>query len=157
MLSIEEHELLYRVGSETPLGNLMRHYWVPVLESSELEPGLRAKRVRILGEDLVAFRTPSGDLGLVGEFCSHRWTSLYFGRLEETGIRCVYHGWKYGLDGQCLDMPNEPAASDFKGHEIRGGYAPVKNMLLLARLYIVDAITTIQDGSRFRFDFNYKF
>jgi phthalate 4,5-dioxygenase oxygenase subunit len=122
MLSSDEHELLYRVGPGTPLGNLLRHYWVPVLESSELVSGYRAKRVRILGEDLVAFRTATGDVGLVGEFCPHRWASLYFGRIEETGIRCVYHGWQFALDGQCLDMPNEPAASDFKAKVCHAAY-----------------------------------
>jgi phenylpropionate dioxygenase-like ring-hydroxylating dioxygenase large terminal subunit len=95
------------------MGHLMRHYWVPVLRSAELEPSGRAKRVRLLGEDLVAFRTRNGTVGLMGEFCSHRGASLYFGRNEETGLRCVYHGWKFGVDGQCLDMPNEPPASRF--------------------------------------------
>jgi phenylpropionate dioxygenase-like ring-hydroxylating dioxygenase large terminal subunit len=95
------------------MGHLMRRYWIPVLLSAELPPGGRVKRVRLLGEDLVAFRTREGKVGLVGEFCSHRGASLYFGRNEETGLRCVYHGWKYGLDGQCLDMPNEPPESRF--------------------------------------------
>ncbi len=114
MLSMEEHNLLYRLGPETPLGELMRRYWVPVLESSELEAGYRTKRVRILGEDLVAFRAQTGQVGLVGEYCPHRLAPLYFGRIEDTGLRCVYHGWKFGFDGRCLDMPNEPAASEFK-------------------------------------------
>lgn len=122
MLSSEEHELLYRVGPGTPLGNVMRHYWVPVLQSSELEAGSQAKRVRILGENLVAFRTPTHEVGLVGEFCPHRLASLYFGRIEKTGIRCVYHGWKFGLDGQCRDMPNEPAESNFKEKVCHAAY-----------------------------------
>ena len=82
MLSMEEHDLLYRLGPGTPLGDLMRRYWVPVLESSELEAGHRTKRVRILGEDLVAFRAPNGRVGLVAEYCPHRLASLYFGRQE---------------------------------------------------------------------------
>jgi phthalate 4,5-dioxygenase oxygenase subunit len=111
MQSREENELLTRVGPGTPMGDLMRRYWMPVLLSPELERGGRPKRVRLLGEDLVALRARSGRVGLLGEFCSHRGASLYFGRNEEAGLRCVYHGWQFGLDGQCLDMPNEPAES----------------------------------------------
>ncbi|ETW98486.1 MAG: hypothetical protein ETSY1_18560 [Candidatus Entotheonella factor] len=122
MLSLDEHNLLYHVGPETPLGNLMRRYWVPVLESSELVAGYRAKRVRILGEDLVAYRTQTGDVGLIGEFCPHRWASLYYGRIEETGIRCVYHAWKFGLDGQCMEMPNEPPETDFSDKVCHAAY-----------------------------------
>jgi phthalate 4,5-dioxygenase len=113
MLSVEENEWLTRVGPGTLMGALMRQYWIPVLLSTELEPGGRVKRVRLLGEDLVAFRTPRGQVGLLGEYCPHRFASLYFGRNEATGLRCVYHGWQFGVDGQCLDMPNEPADSDF--------------------------------------------
>jgi phthalate 4,5-dioxygenase len=114
MLSREDNDLLTRVGPGTPTGALMRQYWLPVLRSEELERGGRVKRVRLLGEDLVAFRTREGRVGLVEEFCSHRRASLYFARNEEAGLRCVYHGWKYGLDGQCLDMPNEPPESSFR-------------------------------------------
>ena len=114
MLTREENELLTRVGPETPMGNLMRRYWMPALRSAELPPGGRVKRVRLLGEDLVAVRARDGKVGLLGEFCSHRGASLYFGRNEEAGLRCVYHGWKFGVDGQCVDMPNEPPASNFQ-------------------------------------------
>lgn len=114
MLTREENELLTRVGVGTPMGDLMRQYWIPVLLSSELQAGHRTKRVRLLGEDLVAFRTPGGKVGLMNEFCPHRRASLYFGRIEETGLRCVYHGWQFALDGQCRDMPNEPVESEFK-------------------------------------------
>jgi phenylpropionate dioxygenase-like ring-hydroxylating dioxygenase large terminal subunit len=107
MLSLEDNDRLTRVGPGTLVGDLMRQYWIPVLLSSELEAGGRVKRVRLLGENLVAFRTPSGRPGLLGEFCSHRRASLYFGRNEEAGLRCVYHGWQFDLGGQCLDMPNE--------------------------------------------------
>ncbi len=110
----EDNELLTKVGPGTPMGELFRQYQIPVLFSKELEAGGPPKRVRLLGEDLVAFRTLGGKVGLVGEFCSHRRASLYFGRIEEEGIRCVYHGWKYGLDGKCLEMPNVPAEFDFK-------------------------------------------
>jgi phthalate 4,5-dioxygenase len=110
----EENELLTKVGPGTAMGELFRQYQIPVLLSAELESGGPPKRVRLLGEDLVAFRTTRGQIGLVGESCSHRCASLYFGRIEEEGIRCIYHGWKYGLGGQCLDMPNVPAEYQFK-------------------------------------------
>lgn len=113
-MRIEDNELLTRVGPGTLMGELFRQYQIPVLLSKELEPGGPPKRVRLLGEDLVAFRTSKGRVGLVGELCSHRRASLYFGRIEEEGIRCVYHGWKYGFDGQCLEMANVPAEYDFK-------------------------------------------
>jgi phenylpropionate dioxygenase-like ring-hydroxylating dioxygenase large terminal subunit len=95
------------------MGQLIRRYWIPMLISSELEHGGRVKRVQLLGERLIAYRTLGGQAGVIGEFCPHRGASLYFGRVEETGMRCVYHGWKFGLDGQCLDMPCEPAESSF--------------------------------------------
>ena len=115
MTTQEDHEVLTRVGPGTLLGDLFRQYQIPVPLSTELEPSGPPKRVRLLGEDLVAFRSKGGNqVGLVGEFCSHRRASLYFGRIEEEGIRCVYHGWKYGLDGQCLEMANVPAQYDFK-------------------------------------------
>src|SRR5919199_649539 len=99
MLSKEDNELLTRVGPGTPMGDLMRQYWIPVLQSRELAPGDHARRVRILGEDLVAFRAGNGQLGLVAEHCPHRGASLYFGRIEDASIRCVYHGWQFDLSG----------------------------------------------------------
>jgi phthalate 4,5-dioxygenase len=113
MLSRDDAELLTRTGPGTPMGDLVRRYWIPVVLTSELEPGGRVKRVQLLGERLIAYRTPGGTPGLIGEFCPHRGASLYFGRVEATGMRCVYHGWQYGLDGQCLEMPNEPRESSF--------------------------------------------
>jgi phenylpropionate dioxygenase-like ring-hydroxylating dioxygenase large terminal subunit len=108
MLSAEENELLTRVGPGTLVGDLMRQYWMPVVLSSELEAGGRVKRVKLLGEDLVVFRSPDGRVGLFDEWCAHRRTSLYFGRNEPGGLRCVYHGWQYDPEGgQCRDMPNE--------------------------------------------------
>jgi phenylpropionate dioxygenase-like ring-hydroxylating dioxygenase large terminal subunit len=122
MLSKEDNELLTRVGPGTPMGALMRRYWIPVLQSSELTAGGRVKRVKLLGEPLVAFRARSGAPGLLGEFCPHRLASLYFGRVEEAGMRCVYHGWKFGLDGQCLEMPSEPPESSFAAKVCHVGY-----------------------------------
>jgi phthalate 4,5-dioxygenase len=122
----EDNELLTRVGPGTPMGELFREYQIPVLLSKELEPGGPPKRVRLLGEDLVAFRTQSGKAGLVGEFCAHRRASLYFGRIEENGIRCIYHGWKYGMDGKCLEMANVPPEYDFRDRIRLPGYPCVE-------------------------------
>src|SRR5256712_4743561 len=115
MLSRDDNELLCRIGPGTPMGNLMRQYWVPAALSSELpEPDGAPLRVRLLGEDLIAFRVTSGAVGLIQNSCPHRGASLFFGRNEEEGLRCVYHGWKFEVSGQCVDMPSEPAESNFK-------------------------------------------
>jgi len=113
MLSRDDDELLTRTGPGTAMGALLRRYWIPVLQSSELSPGGRVKRVQLLGERLIAYRTPGGAPGVIGEFCPHRGASLYFGRVEEAGMRCAYHGWKFGLDGQCVEQPSEPRESSF--------------------------------------------
>lgn len=115
MLSPEENELLTRVGPGTPMGEMFRRYWVPACLSDELpEPDCDPIRVRLLGEDLVAFRDSSGRVGLVAEHCPHRGASLWLGRNEEGGLRCLYHGWKMDVHGNVLDMPCEPAGSTFK-------------------------------------------
>jgi phthalate 4,5-dioxygenase len=119
MLSREENELVTRVGPGTPMGNTLRRYWVPAMLSSEVsEPDCDPVRVRLLGEDLVAFRDSAGRIGLLDEYCPHRRVSLYFGRNEECGLRCIYHGWKFDVDGSCIEMMNEPEEYDFK-HKIR--------------------------------------
>ena len=115
MLSTEDNELLCRVGPGTPTGMLLRQYWIPALLSSELpERDGAPVRVRLLGENLIAFRVTSGKIGLIQNHCPHRGASLFFGRNEEEGLRCVYHGWKYSCEGHCVDMPNEPEESNFK-------------------------------------------
>jgi nitrite reductase/ring-hydroxylating ferredoxin subunit len=115
ILSREDNELVTQVGPETPMGDLMRQYWMPALLSSELpRPDCDPVRVLLLGERLVAFRDSQGNVGLMDHFCPHRGASLYFGRNEEGGIRCVYHGWKFDHTGRCVDMPNEPPKSTFK-------------------------------------------
>ncbi len=116
MLSREENELITRVGPNAPMGQAIRRYWIPALLSEEL-PGNDCDplRVRLLGEDLVAFRDSNGQVGLLAANCCHRGASLFFGRNEECGLRCVYHGWKFDVTGTCVDMPNEPAESNFKG------------------------------------------
>ena len=115
MLSHEENELLTRIGPETAMGNLMRQYWQPVLLSTELpEPDGAPIRVRALGEDLIAFRDTNRRVGLLGANCPHRGAPLFFGRNEDCGIRCIYHGWKFDVEGRCLDMPNMPAERDLR-------------------------------------------
>ncbi|HVB04949.1 MAG TPA: Rieske 2Fe-2S domain-containing protein [Acidimicrobiales bacterium] len=108
MLTAEENEILTRVGPGTPMGELLRRYWTPACLSAEIPaPDDPPLRVRLLGEDLVAFRDTSGAVGLVGEHCPHRGASLYYGRNEQAGLRCVYHGWKFDTAGRCVEMPNE--------------------------------------------------
>src|SRR5712692_5046586 len=115
MLSKEVNELLCRVGPGTPMGDLMRYYWIPGALSSELpEADGRPVRFRLLGENLIAFRASSGRVGVLPNNCPHRGASLFFGRNEEDGLRCVYHGWKFDVTGRCVDMPNEPPESNFK-------------------------------------------
>jgi nitrite reductase/ring-hydroxylating ferredoxin subunit len=105
----ETSELLTRTGPGTPMGSLMRRYWVPALLSSEIaEPDGPQVRVQLLGEKLLAFRDSEGKVGLISEFCSHRGVSLYFGRNEENGIRCAYHGVKFDRNGKCVDVPSSP-------------------------------------------------
>jgi phthalate 4,5-dioxygenase oxygenase subunit len=105
----EMADTLTLTGPGTPMGNLLRRYWVPVLMSSEIaEPDGPQVRVQILGERLIAFRNTSGQVGLIDEFCSHRGVSLFFARNEENGLRCAYHGLKFSITGECLDVPSAP-------------------------------------------------
>jgi len=115
MLTRDENDALCRVGPGTLMGNLMREYWLPALLSSEL-PAVDSDPVRVmlLGEPLIGFRDSNGKVGLLANHCPHRGASLFFGRNEAAGLRCVYHGWKFATDGTCIDMPNEPAESDFR-------------------------------------------
>src|SRR6266705_3418873 len=121
MFAPERNELLTRVGAGTPIGELFRRYWLPVLLGEELpEPDCPPVRVKLLGERLIAFRDTQGRLGLIEEFCAHRGVSLWFGRNEENGIRCPYHGWKYDVAGRCVDLPSEPEESGVrKGIRLR--------------------------------------
>jgi phthalate 4,5-dioxygenase len=119
MLSREENELICRTGPGTPMGELMRQYWIPAMLSSELpHADSDPVRVLLLNERLIGFRDSTGKPGLIQNHCPHRGASLFFGRNEESGLRCVYHGWKFDVSGQCLDMPNEPVESDFK-HKVK--------------------------------------
>ena len=105
----EENELLTRTGPGTAMGDLFRRYWMPALLTRELPgPDCPPVRVQLLGEKLIAFRDTEGKIGLIDEFCAHRRVSLWFGRNEECGLRCPYHGWKYDTTGQCVDLPSHP-------------------------------------------------
>jgi phthalate 4,5-dioxygenase oxygenase subunit len=115
MLSLEENAYLTHIGPGTPMGNLFRRFWLPLFVSSELpENDGPPLRTRILCEDLVAYRDTTGRVGVLDAYCPHRRAPLFFGRNEECGLRCVYHGWKFDQDGTCVDMPSEPPESDFK-------------------------------------------
>lgn len=115
MLSVEENEMLTRVGPGTPMGELFRRFWLPALITSEISERDGAPvRLRLLGEDLVAFRDTNGKVGIVSALCPHKLAPLFFGRNEECGLRCAYHGWKFDVDGNCVDMPNEIPERQFK-------------------------------------------
>jgi phthalate 4,5-dioxygenase oxygenase subunit len=114
MLAQETNELLTQTGPGTPMGELFRQYWIPALLAEELpENGSPPVRVKLLSERLIAFRDGEGRYGLIDEFCAHRGVSLWFGHNEEAGLRCAYHGWKYDVTGQCIEVPSEPEDSIF--------------------------------------------
>jgi phenylpropionate dioxygenase-like ring-hydroxylating dioxygenase large terminal subunit len=114
MLRKEQNDLLTQTGPGTPAGRLFRSYWLPVLLTEELPANdCPPVRVKLLSERLLAFRDSDGRLGLIDEFCAHRGVSLWFGRNEEKGLRCPYHGWKYDVTGQCIEVPSEPEESGY--------------------------------------------
>ena len=115
MLSKEDNELATDINPGTPMGELFRRFWLPVALAEEL-PGIDCVplRVKVLGEDLIAFRDTDGRVGLVDAYCPHRGAPLFFGRNEENGLRCVYHGWKFDVEGVCVDIPNAPEGATFK-------------------------------------------
>lgn len=114
MLTREDNEMLVRVGPGTAMGQFMRLYWLPILPASDLAIDGQPQRVKLLGEELLAFRDSEGRIGLVDHACPHRGAPLVFGRNEQCGLRCVYHGWKFGTDGRVVDTPTEPAESRLK-------------------------------------------
>jgi phthalate 4,5-dioxygenase len=127
MLARDDNERVTRVGPGTPMGITMRRYWLPALLGWELpEPDCAPVRVKLLGEELVAFRDSRGRIGLLDERCPHRQASLFLGRNEECGLRCVYHGWKFDVDGQCVDMMNEPPELAFAAKIRTGAYPTVE-------------------------------
>jgi phenylpropionate dioxygenase-like ring-hydroxylating dioxygenase large terminal subunit len=110
------------------MGNLLRQYWMPLLHSTDVpDNDAPPQRIRILGENLIVFRTAAGEIGLLDHSCPHRQASLFYGRNEENGIRCVYHGWKFNVGGECVDMPNEPSARDFK-HRVKAVAYPCREV-----------------------------
>jgi phthalate 4,5-dioxygenase oxygenase subunit len=114
VLSAIDNETITRVGAGTPTGELFRRFWLPVLASRDLEADGAPVRLRVLGENLVAFRDTRGEVGLLEAACPHRRAKLFWGRNEECGLRCAYHGWKFDVGGACVDMPSEPPGSTFK-------------------------------------------
>ncbi|MFN0073697.1 MAG: Rieske 2Fe-2S domain-containing protein [Chloroflexota bacterium] len=119
MLKTSDIQLLSQTGPGTPMGTLFRRFWLPALLPDELpEPDCAPVRLTMLSEKLVAFRDTAGTVGFVAENCPHRGASMFFGRNEEQGLRCVYHGWKFNPSGACVDMPNEPPESNFK-HKVK--------------------------------------
>src|SRR5436189_2329457 len=119
MLPQAENEYLTLTGAGTPMGTLLRRFWFPAFLSEELpEPDCPPIRITLMGEALVAFRDSTGQVGVLGQHCPHRGASLFFGRNEECGLRCVYHGWKFDVSGACVDQLNEPEELQFK-HKVR--------------------------------------
>jgi phthalate 4,5-dioxygenase oxygenase subunit len=129
MTTAAENEMLTRVGPGTPMGELMRQYWIPALQSTEIEAGCDPIRLKLLGEELIAYRDEAGRALILEHHCPHRRASLFFGRVEADGIRCIYHGWKFDAQGHCVDMPNVEStdvqksrvqATAYKTHERNG-------------------------------------
>ncbi len=126
MTTARENELLTRVGPGTPMGTLIREYWMPVARSDELTVDGPPMRLMALGEKLIAFRDSAGRVGIMDHRCPHRCASLFYGRKEEGGLRCIYHGWKFDTVGNCLDMPNLPPHQDFKHKVTAKAYKAVE-------------------------------
>ena len=128
MLSHQDNETLVRVGPETPIGTLFRLFWIPFIFSKDLVADSQPKRVMLLTEDLVAFRDSQGRVGLMANACAHRGAPMMFGRNEDCGLRCVYHGWKYDVTGAVTDMPAEPAKSRRKDKVWRNGFRHISRL-----------------------------
>jgi phenylpropionate dioxygenase-like ring-hydroxylating dioxygenase large terminal subunit len=136
MLSSEENELLTQTDPGTPAGEYFRRFWLPALLPSEVPtPDSPAVRVKLLNEELIAFRDSNGQVGIIDEFCPHRRASLFWGRNEECGLRCVYHGWKFDVNGICVDMPNEPKEYRFE-NKVRTAAYPTREYGGLVWIYM---------------------
>ena len=132
MLTQEQNDALTQTGPGTPFGQMFRMYWSPALLADELpENECPPVRVKLFSERLLAFRDTDGKYGLIDEFCAHRGVSLWFGRNEDHGLRCPYHGWKYDVTGQCVEVPSEPVESGFCGKIKLKSYPLVKRGPLL--------------------------
>ncbi|MCW5693476.1 MAG: aromatic ring-hydroxylating dioxygenase subunit alpha [Pseudolabrys sp.] len=135
MLSAEQNDLITRTGPGTPAGRLMRQYWQPAALVDELKGNRPIKPVRLFGEDLVMFKDDKGRYGLVGRHCPHRGTDLAFGRLEDGGLRCAFHGWLFDINGKCLQTPAEPDDSNLCANIRQKAYPVVeKSGILFAYL-----------------------
>ena len=146
MLFREDNVLLTQIEPGTPMGSLFRRYWISALFAEEIPtPDCAPVRVRLLGEELVAFRASDGKIGLLGEHCAHRGTSLFFGRNEDCGLRCIYHGWKYDVDGNVLETPAEPAGSQLKS-KVRHTAYPCDAFILQVRRFLLRAVKDVQAG-----------
>ena len=135
MSKARDREDLTRVGPGTVMGEFMRQYWIPAALSSELKPDGDPMRLLLLGEKLIAFRDSAGRVGVIDQRCPHRCASLFLGRNEENGLRCVYHGWKFDVTGQCIDMPSVPAEHDFK-HKVKAKAYPTAERNGLVWVYM---------------------
>jgi nitrite reductase/ring-hydroxylating ferredoxin subunit len=135
MLTAEENEMMTQVGPGTPAGELLRRYWHPVAIAADLTPENPTMFLRRLGEDLVLFRSTKGEIGLLHDRCTHRGVSLSYGRVEERGLACAYHGWLYDIHGNCLETPAEPPESKFCLTVKHKAY-PVKKLAGLFRVGI---------------------
>jgi phenylpropionate dioxygenase-like ring-hydroxylating dioxygenase large terminal subunit len=151
MLSKADNELLIRTGPGTPMGDLYRRFWAPVMLADELGgPDSPPVRVNVLGENLVAFRNSQGKLGLIDAYCPHRRANLYWGRNEQDGLRCVYHGWKFDVTGQCTDLPNCPEGDVLK-NKVRTTAYPVleRGGIIWAYMGPADKIPPFPDAEVF--------
>ncbi len=136
LLKEKDNQFLTVVEKGTPMGELFRQYWTPVLLADELPaPDCPPVQFKVLGEELVAFRDTNNKVGVLSAFCPHRGASLFYGRNEECGIRCVYHGWKFDVDGNCTDMPSEPPESNFK-HKLKAQSFPTEEYGGLIWIYM---------------------
>jgi phenylpropionate dioxygenase-like ring-hydroxylating dioxygenase large terminal subunit len=127
VLSKEDNELVTNTDAGTPMGEYFRRFWIPVALSEELPgPDCVPVKLRILNEDLIAFRDSDGAVGLIDAYCPHRGAPMFFGRNEEKGMRCVYHGWKFDTSGACVDMPNTPEGDSFK-NKVRPLLTPARS------------------------------
>ena len=125
MLTVEQNNELTQIGPGTPMGELLRRYWYPIAFEQDFDT-LPSKTVRLLSEDWTLYKTPSGKYGIIGEKCAHRRASLTYGVVHEDGIRCGYHGWKFGFDGQCLEQPAEADNQNFRERvKMKSGKAEV--------------------------------
>ena len=136
MLNATDNALLTGVGADTSMGQWLRRFWTPLMLAEALpEADGAPKETRMLGEDLLVFRDTSGQVGVIQPLCPHRQAPLVYGRNEENGLRCIYHGWKFDVNGVCLDMPNEPADSDFK-HKVRTISYPAREVAGVIWVYM---------------------